>query len=64
MSLWALTTFRDGASTTCLGNLFPLLVTLPVENKRDCFHVWGVFSLMLKWNFLYFNLCLLPLVLS
>ena len=40
VSCWVLTTFKDGASTTCLGNLFPFLVSLPVKNKRGCFWVW------------------------
>jgi len=43
-----------GESTASLGSLFQRSVTLSVKK----------FFFMFRWNFLCFNLCLLPLVLS
>jgi len=54
LSRWVLNTAREGNSTTSLGSLFQCSVTL--RGKK--------FFLMFRRNFLCFNLCPLPLVLS
>jgi len=54
LSNLALKTFREGASTTSLGNLFQCLTTLTEKN----------FFLISNLNLLSFSLKLLPLVLS
>jgi len=54
LSRWVLNISREGDSTTYLGSLFQCSVTL--RGKK--------FFLMFRRNFLCFNLCPLPLVLS
>jgi len=53
LSRWLLSISREGDSTTSLGSLFQCSVTL--RGKK--------FFLMFRWNFLFFSLCPLPLVL-
>lgn len=56
MSGWVVNISKDGDSTAFLVNLFYCVTSLTI------FFFFLIF--FLKWNFLYFNLCSLPVILS